>query len=382
MLFYYQAAVTIFLSLLLLNLVNNLRLLKKPSLDGELPSPAPKVSVLIPARDEERNIGSCLSSLLNQHYPDMEVLVLDDHSSDGTGEIVARMAASDSRLRFLRGKPLPPGWHGKAFACYQLAQAAGGDWYLFVDADTFHSPLSVLAAIKSAIQEGADLLSFFPHIVAKTFWEKIILPIIPFGVLSFLPLRMMATSPDPRIAMALGPYMVFRRDFYWQIGGHRAVRDNIVDDVGLAREVKEAGGRVVLMDGSDIVSVRFYRGLREIWQGLTKSTFAALDNSLRLAGAFLVIGACLFIVPYWFVFRSLRAQELTLLSFWLPSLHIIMISMMYYKVVRRFSLPMLAVFLNLITIAVVLLIIINSVRCTLFGKGVVWKGRYYPREIL
>jgi len=382
MLFYYQAAVTIFLSLLLLNLVNNLRLLKKPPLDGELPSPAPKVSVLIPARDEERNIGSCLSSLLNQHYPDMEVLVLDDHSSDGTGEIVARMAASDSRLRFLRGKPLPPGWHGKAFACYQLAQAAGGDWYLFVDADTFHSPLSVLAAIKSAIQEGADLLSFFPHIVAKTFWEKIILPIIPFGVLSFLPLRMMATSPDPRIAMALGPYMVFRRDFYWQIGGHRAVRDNIVDDVGLAREVKEAGGRVVLMDGSDIVSVRFYRGLREIWQGLTKSTFAALDNSLRLAGAFLVIGACLFIVPYWFVFRSLRAQELTLLSFWLPSLHIIMISMMYYKVVRRFSLPMLAVFLNLITIAVVLLIIINSVRCTLFGKGVVWKGRYYPREIL
>ena len=135
----YQQIVFILLAAVLLNLLLNLRALRKPKSDIELPEPAPLISVLVPARNEEANIDVCLESLRQQDYPNFEILVLDDSSTDGTADIVARIAAEDSRVRLLRGQALPPGWAGKTFACHQLAQEARGSWLLFTDADTVHA---------------------------------------------------------------------------------------------------------------------------------------------------------------------------------------------------------------------------------------------------
>lgn len=376
MLFYYQAAVTLLLSLLLLNLVNNLRLLKKPPLEEPLPHPAPRVSVLVPARNEERNIGLCVGSLMRQDYPDMEVFVLDDNSTDETAAIVKGMAGG-GKLTLLRGRPLPPGWHGKAYACHQLSLAAGGEWLLFTDADTIHQPQSVSSAIKAALREGVDLVSFLPRIITVSFWEKVILPIIPFGILAFLPLGMMNSRPDPRLAVAIGPFILVKRDVYRRAGGHQAIRDDIVDDIALARQVKKTGGRVMLMDGTEVVAVRFYRSLGEIWQGISKSAFAAMGNSLRIMALFVLLGWCLFVHPYYLVFQSLRCHEFLPLTFWLPSLHIVIAWFMHYRIARRFNFSLVAIIFNVVMVLAALLMVLNSARCTLLGKGVLWKGRYY-----
>jgi chlorobactene glucosyltransferase len=181
----YQLIVSGLLFLLLINLLLNLRSLKKAKSSSELPSPAPLISVLIPARNEETNIEACLDSLRGQDYPNLEILVLDDSSTDSTAEIVARIAAEDRRVRLLRGQPLPQGWAGKPFACHQLAQEARGSWLLFTDADTVHAP-SVLRNVQGvALASDAALISGFPYQRTSSIWQKMAMPILFYFMLLF-----------------------------------------------------------------------------------------------------------------------------------------------------------------------------------------------------
>ncbi len=377
MLALYQTVITLLILLVFFNLQNNLRSIRKPPAEGPLPPELPPVSILVPARNEERNIERCVSSLLAQDYPAKEVIVLDDDSSDRTASIVEEMAARDRTLSLVRGKPLPPGWIGKNYACHQLSQLAHGEWLLFTDADTVHASNSVSASLRAAIEEEVDFLSLIPHIVTLSFWEKVLLPVIPFGLLAFWPLALMNSIPHPRAAMALGPFMLVKREAYIRAGGYEAIRDNIVDDIALAREVKRAGGRVAIMDGTDLVSVRFYRSFREIWYGLSKSIFGALDYSFTTAALYFIAGWCLFIYPYFQVFQSLTFKEFHFLSFWVPSFQIALAWIMHYKVARRFRLSSFTPLFSGLTVALTLFMIVNSVRCSLTGKGLAWKGRYY-----
>src|SRR5579862_1733198 len=152
----YQSVITAILALLLLNTINNLRLYHRPA-HQPAPVDGPLVSVLIPARNEERSIGRCVESLARQDYPNLEILVLDDQSEDATAAIVEQLAQRYPIVRLLHGQPLPANWHGKAYACAQLAQASRGDWLLFVDADTFHAPDTVSTTLRYAIDHQADL---------------------------------------------------------------------------------------------------------------------------------------------------------------------------------------------------------------------------------
>lgn len=381
MLALYQTVITVCILLVFLNFLNNLRLIRKPPAGGLLPSYLPMVSVLVPARNEERNIENCVSSLLAQDYPAREIIVLDDDSSDRTALIVEAMAARTPGLALIKGKPLPPGWIGKNYACYQLAEAAQGEWLLFTDADTVHSPHSISSSLRAAVADGIDFLSLIPRIVCVSFWEKVLLPVIPFGLLGFWPLGFMNSIPHPRAAMAIGPFMLVRREAYRKAGGYEAIRDNIVDDIALAREIKKTGGRVAIMDGTDLVSVRFYHNFWEIWNGLSKSIFGALDYSLTTAALYIIAGWSLFIYPYLLVFQSLALREFQFLTFWVPSLQIALALIMHYKVARRFKLSMLSPVFHVLTITLTLLMIINSVRCSLIGRGVAWKGRYYNVEV-
>lgn len=158
----YQAIIAALLLCFALNLFLNLRSLKRPRLNSKLLEPAPLVSILIPARNEALNIRNCLESLQKQDYPNLEILVLDDNSTDNTSEIVRQMISRDGRIQLLRGEALPPGWAGKPFACYQLARQAHGDWLLFVDADTTHSPQMLRGVMALALDLKPALLSGFP----------------------------------------------------------------------------------------------------------------------------------------------------------------------------------------------------------------------------
>ncbi|HKD77426.1 MAG TPA: glycosyltransferase, partial [Ktedonobacterales bacterium] len=244
----YQWIVTIILALLLANTASNLLWLRRP-LHQQAPVDAPFVSILIPARNEARSIAHCVESLMRQDYPRFEILVLDDHSEDDTAAVVEQFCHA-SNVRLLHGKPLPPGWHGKAYACAQLAQAARGEWLLFVDADTVHAPDCLTTTMRAAQAQRADLLTLIPHIQIGTVGEALLLPVIGLTFGSLMPLPLVTRSRWSFIAGALGPFLLFRREMYDRIGGHAAVRAEIVEDMRLSRMVKRHGGRVAWIDGT------------------------------------------------------------------------------------------------------------------------------------
>jgi chlorobactene glucosyltransferase len=241
---------------------------------GSPPAPAPLVSILVPARNEERSIARCVAGALAQRYPRVELLVLDDHSTDGTAAALAPFAA-DARLRLLPGGPLPRGWVGKCNACQQLGAAAAGDWLLFLDADTAPQPGLVAALLAHAEARDLDMLSIFPFLELETFWERAVLP--PFlGLITALFPFERLERPDvrPDEVMANGQCILVRRAVYDAVGGHGAVRAEVLEDVRLAQAVRAAGYRVGGAEGMAQLRVRMYHSGAEVAAGLTKNAAA------------------------------------------------------------------------------------------------------------
>ena len=308
-------------SLILFNvlvfLVANLAVFRRPAPEraGPPPSRLPRLSVLVPARNEERTIGECLGSLASQDYPDFEVVLLDDGSTDRTAEIARGLGfGASGRLRIIAGGELPDGWTGKGWACHQLARAAGGDWLLFTDADTRHQPGGLRAVVSFALARRADLCSAWPRQVTIGFAEKLVIPLVYLLILGFLPqAALVALQRAPRLAARLpsgwlralgaanGQFMLFRREAYQRLGGHQAVKSHLVEDVALGRAVAARTGegmRLVNCDGGAAVSCRMYRSASELWEGFTKNLRQAFEGS---PGAFvfsLAVQFCGFILPY------------------------------------------------------------------------------------
>ncbi|HEX6123198.1 MAG TPA: glycosyltransferase family 2 protein [Ktedonobacterales bacterium] len=377
----YQLLITIILAALLLNTINNLRLLRRPRLPAAIAG-SPLVSILVPARNEARSIARCVEALARQEYPHSEILVLDDQSEDETAAIVARLARRHPHLRLLHGQPLPPNWHGKAYACAQLAQAARGEWLLFVDADTELSPGCVSTALRHAQARRADLLTLMPMLVAKSFGEALLLPIIPLTFVAFLPLGLVTNHPSPLFAGALGPFLLFRRASYQRIGGHASVRTDIVEDMQLSRLVKRQGGCVVWMDGTALLRVRLYHGFREAWHGIAKSSFAAINYSLL--GLLLGVPICvaLFWGPYGFLAADVLRHPSSRLLLWLPLAQILLLWSAHLLVMRRFRLPPVSMLLQAGTALAIVLTTLYSAAQTKLGHGVAWKGRTYHFDAL
>jgi len=372
----YQVAQIAVLALVGLNLIVNLRMLRHAAPRGKGVLAPGLVSVLVPARNEARNIRRCVQSLLVQDYPLLEVLVLDDSSTDATANIVAEMAQEDPRLRLVRGRTLPQGWMGKNYACHQLSQLARGEWFLFVDADTRHRPNALTWAIEAMQQNQADLLSLVPHTVTHTLGEELLLPIIPFGLIGCFPLALSMYVRLPWLTAALGTFMLFRRETYERISGHQGVSSEIAEDMALARRVRRAGGRVVLVNGSEQVDVHFYHGFRESWRGLTKSVFAALEY--RLVPTLLMIGlhGFLFLWPVILCLSGLLTGQMGDPAQQLALLTILVNGGLWYTLAVRFHLPRRTALLYPATIALTILIIFDSIRRAAFS-GIGWKERVY-----
>ena len=247
---------------------------------------APLVSLVIPARNEEHNIRRCATSALSSTYPRLEVIVVDDHSTDDTGAIVAELAARDARLRVVTPAPLPAGWFGKQWACHTGAQAARGEVLGFMDADTWQAPDLVSRTVNAMRTRRADMLTVAGEQAMGSFWERLVQPQV-FAILAarYGGTEWVNESRHAATKIANGQCIFFRRDAYAAMEGHAAVRDKVAEDLALAQHWFTAGRRVAMVLGTAQLSTRMYTSLRELVEGWGKNVYAGGRDAMPF-GAF------------------------------------------------------------------------------------------------
>jgi chlorobactene glucosyltransferase len=345
----------------------------------------PFVSVLVPARNEEDKIGRCLQSLLAQDYPNFEVIVVDDCSTDKTLSIVEKLAEQDTRVKIVNAEEAPDGWLGKCSALVQGVRAAAGQCLVFTDADTFHKPQSLRLATNFLLTEKAELVSFMPVQELGSFWERVAMPALLGSFLIGDPWNKVNDPEDPR-AYAYGQYFIVNRKAYEAVGGHASVHDQILDDIVLGRVVKKNGFKIMAADGSPLYSVRMYTDLKSLWHGLVKNAYTIIDcNPLSLIGILLIINTTLLMpalllacligysligtqidIPHLGFATVLLAVQIMLLGVWWH------LSTQYYRGVNWLHmtlLPMGSIFVSLLYL--------ESARRVYTGEKMRWKNREY-----
>jgi chlorobactene glucosyltransferase len=372
----------------LINLLFNLCVVRqlKP---GPSDPVCPFVSILVPARNEAHRIGSCLISLLEQAYPNFEVLVLDDHSSDETSARVLDLGFSrdsDSRFVLLTGKTLAPGWTGKSWACQQLAEQAKGECLLFTDADTWHHPGLLAAVVKEARRTQAGLLTLWPDQVTGTLAEKLVIPLLFVAAAGFVPhwlleycqrnrrlATMFGRSFLRHLGTANGQFLFFQRECYQAVGGHRAVANHLVEDVGLGRLVAERtkdGLRLISRDGTRLIRCRMYTSFAEVWEGFSKNLRPVFEGDSTAFFVSIVVQGLVAVGP--FLGGAFWPRPITLLP-------LVLILAIRALTAKRFRSSWLSVLLHPAGYLMGLAIALNSWR-RVAGPGVTWKGRLYQRS--
>jgi glycosyltransferase involved in cell wall biosynthesis len=272
---------------------------KKP---GQTFSDRPLISVLIPARNEEKNITGCLISVIAQTYGTLEIIVLDDDSKDRTAEIVGSMQRIDERVSLIKGKKLPEGWLGKNWACSQLAEHAGGRYLLFIDADVRLQPEAIAYAIGLLKRKQVSMVSVFPTQEIKSPGAWLIVPLMNWLLLSFLPLRKVYSSPNPSFVAANGQFILIERRMYKSMGGHDSVRNKIEEDMEIARNLKKGGHRVLTALGGRYIFCKMYDGFKDSFNGFSKNFFPGFNTSasvfITLSWFAGIIQLAPFIVPF------------------------------------------------------------------------------------
>jgi chlorobactene glucosyltransferase len=338
----------------------------------------PSLSIVVPARNEERQIEQCVRSLLGSRHPDFEVVVVDDQSSDATRAILERVALGEPRLRIVDGAALPEGWIGKSWALVQGARIARGAWLLFTDADTIHEPLAAASAQQFAIDGGYDVVSLLTDQETVGLAERLFLPTILFVIL--LGIGPLDDINDPRkrdVAIFNGQYVLASRAAYDAIGGHASVRDEIAEDLQLARLFKRDGRFRTFLAGSTrpLVRTRMYRSFGEIWRGFVKNFAIGARGQAAQAALGVTLIACVSpLSPI--VLVVLLARDAWFAAALLACAMVVVIAVAEYAMrAMRFRPGCgLAVPLGL---ALTLVIFAASLVGWHAGRGVVWRGRRY-----
>lgn len=324
----------------------------------------PAISVLIPARNEEMNIEKCINSVLCQSYPDYEVIVLNDHSVDSTGEILNRMERNNKRLRVIQGLSLPPTWLGKNWACWQLAAHSSGKLLLFIDADVILSPCALSSAAGLFEQYGLKMLSCFPTQSFFSFGEHLTVPSMHWILLAFLPLKNVFTSSSLSLIAANGQFIMFDREAYFKAGGHEKVSSEVVEDMELARRLKKQTGKVMTVLGGRDVSCRMYRSFLEGLQGFSKNFFPGFNSSAPVFLSVVAVVSLSALAPFYLVFKS---------YVFLPALILILLTRLFISFASSQN-PIVNLLLHPFQMIVLALLGIYSV-ITNKKKKVLWKGR-------
>ncbi len=247
------------------------------------------VSVLIPARNEEHNIGNLLNDLIHQNYKDIEIVVYNDQSEDKTANIVDEYTGRDSRIRLIGSGMLPGGWLGKNFACHSLAAEAKGSYMLFLDADVRVGGNLIGRSISFSEKHDLGLISIFPKQIIRSIGEWITVPNMNYILLSLLPLVLVRKSGYPSLSAANGQFMFFRKEEYLALRPHEAVKADKVEDIAIARLFKKQGIKIACLAGDDTITCSMYKGFREAVNGFSKNVIAFFGNSFLMALLFWLV---------------------------------------------------------------------------------------------
>jgi glycosyltransferase involved in cell wall biosynthesis len=367
----------------------NLRRYRAPRAAGRRIDGHVAVAVLIPARNEEANIGACLASVLRSEEVGLEVLVLDDGSTDETAEIVSEVAARDPRVRLLRAPLLPAGWNGKQHACWTLARQSDAPLLLFLDADVRLQPDAMARCVAEQQARGLPLLSGFPRQITVGWMEKLLLPLIHFVLLGFLPMRWMQKTTRPAYAAGCGQFFLAEREAYFASGGHAAIRETRHDGLRLPQLFRRHGYGTEIFDLTTLAEVRMYDSARAVWSGLAKNATEGIATPGRivpftvllvlgqilpafLAAAWLAVCVSVAIVGATFDQPRLAAGvsaaiALALVASYLPRL----------LAVRRFRQPLSAALLHPVGVALLLLVQWYALVRQVLGRPVAWRARSY-----
>ena len=325
------------------------------------------LAVLVPARNEAGNIEHCLATILSNDHPNLEVIILDDNSEDGTGEIVDQIAAQDQRVRKINGEPLPDGWNGKQFACWQLVKAARADTLVFLDADVRLAASALSSAHAQLTTSRVSLLSGFPRQLTNTWMEKALIPLIQFVLLGYLPFIMMRKTTVPGFSAGCGQCFITSRTAYEKSGGHQAIRHSAHDGVLLPRVYRAAGYNTEVADFSELASVRMYQNAAEVWRGLMKNATEGIGAKPSIVPmSLLLLGGH---VAPWFLLAADAPTAKIALAGIVASLATRLVTTLPYK------LSLKGAFLH--PVGVLLLVVIQWWAWVekLSGKKTSWKGR-------
>lgn len=348
------------------------------------PAAAPLVSVCIPARNEETNIRRCVEAVLRQDYPNFEVIVLDDRSTDSTLTLLKDIASRDSRLIPISGSDLPEGWAGKPHALYQAAESAHGEWLCFLDADTFLEPYALSSIYAKTLEQNADLFTVITNQLLVTFWERVIMPLVLTALtVGFTPRKV--NDPQQKDAISNGQFIFIKRSVYDAIGGHESVKDKIAEDQAIAHHVKSRGFRLILADGTQVMSTRMYTSFAGIWEGWTKNIYLGLSihPGLLLLGAFgALLGflAAIFL-PLWIAAGFVwLGNEGGAFAFVVTVEALLAAAYLIYMRIRAagyFHIPAWYALTTPLGAGIFSLMILASAWKVLSGQGVTWRGRKY-----
>jgi len=362
-----------------------------PDSDGE-----PFVSIIVPARNEERNIRRCVTSLLEQDYGNYEVIVVDDDSTDGTEHVldeIAQIHPQQNRLYILRLRELPEGWTGKPHALHAGVQEARGDWLLFTDADTCHEPYALRSTVTQATANQLDLLSLVTRQELPGFWNKVLMPMAYLGISMQYPINKV-NDPSSSIAIANGQFILLRRSVYERLGGYARpdLRETLIDDRDLAHVVKQSGYRMRFVDGRALVHVRMYQGLKETWRGWRKNVYLGTRGGitfmlLQLIGLPLVsiapflLPALIWLLRLFPAYRGRRGSVTIIEACQAAAMELSLLLAYRRWIDRELGVPWYYAFTHPLAGAVFEGILAQSTWRILSGRGVDWRGRQYYHQI-
>lgn len=370
--------ISVFVFVMVQLLIEGFNLFAIPTFQqGEGMSVSPKVSVLVPARNEEHNIKKCVQSLLRQDYPNFEVIVLNDNSEDQTLSILTEIQKEYRNLIILNGAKPEPGWLGKHWACHQLSQKASGEWILFTDADTHHAPNMLTAVMKSQEKKPTDLLTAIVKEETGTIGEKLTVPFMAWSIFSLLPVFIGVWLKRPAFSATIGQFMLFKKQSYEKVGGHSAVRGYVVDDLALGRLIMRNGLQWRIYNAKDYVSCRMYHSFREAFNGFGKNYFAIFNYKILVS---LFVWVWLMLIawaPLLTLCIQLQNGAILFHGDWHIdlSLLIVLLQMILWLIpVIKFQLPWMTVLFYPVIIFIASTIGVVSMARAISGKAS-WKGR-------
>ncbi|RXI97766.1 glycosyltransferase [Anaerobacillus alkaliphilus] len=354
---------------LLWTLINSLFLPSLPKND-QLTN-GPLVSILVPLRNEEKNVKGLITSLKQLTYSNIEVCLLEDHSTDRTYDLLIEHTRDLANFHVIRSAPLPPDWVGKVFGCHQLSQHAKGDYYLFIDADVRLEKGTIEAVLGLVKQRNASLVSGFPRFPTETLLGNLLIPMQHFIVLFHLPLFMANYTNKQQFTAAHGAFMFFEKNSYKKINGHQSVKSSLVEDVAITKQMKKAGEKMVLANVTSYVNCHMYETSKEVWDGFTKNIFPGLGRSYVLASFVISFYSFFYVLP---LFLAIYGVATTQWLFVLPLLLSIIQRCIIDSLARQRL--MLCLFIPISALGLIAVLLASMLR-NFTNKGYHWKGRNY-----